>query len=236
LIPKQIRFRSPYPRPLHLSDPFRHFSKSKLKDILQTPDNQLTFGDFRTIFHWSTPAGTYEETVYFLPLALDYMWHKPDEAREFFSGLMCFVSENVERLRQDGLLSHIQRVFHSCFENWTGRFIVQHFDKAACEEKGWKLQYSDYVLNSEAVQELLEDLRRYPACEPLGSELLNSLVSAGGGPKSAWLLEFASKTPLVPFERELLLKHYLSIQPTLVASERSPTYWPGILKALQLSE
>jgi hypothetical protein len=233
----QINFRTPYPRPSRLSNPFKHFSQSELKRILQTANDQLIFSDFRTIFHWSTPAGTYEEVAHFLPCALEYMRCDPNGAREFISGILCFVSGHAVQLGKDSLLSHINEAIRSCFEIWTSQFVVEHFDEKACQQRGWGIKHFDCVRNSEIVRELFESLQKYQIFKNLAAELLESLATAQGkATKSAWFLEYAREAGESVFERELLQRHYKSIEMTLVANEPSPTYWETIRKELDLSE
>ena len=197
-----------------------HFSQPELRKLLQQPDDQLSFNDFRTIFHWRTPAGTYEEVAYFLPLALEHMRCAPDDAREFIDGIICFASEHAVQLTKDQLFSQIEKAMRSCFEAWTNQFLVEHFDEKACQDKGWNINHYDYVNNSEIVRELIESLT----------------TSQDKATRSAWLLEYAREAGVFMFEHGLLQRHYKSIEVTLVANEPSPTYWKTIRKELDLSE
>src|SRR5579862_751429 len=190
-----LPFRAPYNRPTRLSDPYRHFSPHRLKSILQTSDETLSWSDFREIFHFGTPAGTYEEIVYFLPFALRFMRLSPRDALEFMSGMCCVIADNVQRLDADSLLRPTIEAVADSFRAWTKAFVVIHYDAEACRTKGWTIDHQDIVVNSQEVSELLADLWRYPALHDLGDRLIADLAHQHDDHwKSAWFLEYARAT------------------------------------------
>ncbi|GAJ03544.1 unnamed protein product, partial [marine sediment metagenome] len=70
---KKIEFDIPYPRPESLSDPHYDWIGEDLHQVLRTPDADMTWREYRCIFQLALPAAAYEEGVYFLPLAFEYL-------------------------------------------------------------------------------------------------------------------------------------------------------------------
>jgi len=252
-----LPFRTRYGRPARFSDPGRDFSASRLKQILQAPDATLSWSEFRDIFRVGIPAGTYEETVYFLPIALHEMRLKPRDGLEYMSGVCSFVADSVQRLEADSLLRPTMEAITDVFRAWTSRFVVTHYDAEACRKKGWTIDHQDIVENSQEVSELIADLWRYPAFPDLGDRLIEDLARPQGDEaKSAWFLEYAraalhdfatwpndlnmvpTKTsrviPRLVQDRKLLQEHYDRILPSIAAATQSPTYWQELGSALGL--
>ena len=247
--PDTSHFRTPlnvaYPRPSRLSDPHHDFSKRLTRAILVKPDSELAWYDFKSILGPYFPAGTYEESVYFLPLALEYIIsHDPGEL-ELVTPIVWFISEYADRLAADGLLPGARGRVSECFERWTSRFDVIHFDHDACRANGWSLTYLDYVKNVEVVCQGMCDLVRFVRHADLAEDFFRSLADHGSDPvKAAWFLEMSrSRTdvyqpPEHPAIRELLGDENLIrsaasvVQSSLVASERSPTYWRDTFAAV----
>ena len=63
----------PFPKPEQLSDPHGDWEllEDKLDLIIKKPEAELDWQDFRCLFQVGLPAGTYEESAYFLPYAFD---------------------------------------------------------------------------------------------------------------------------------------------------------------------
>jgi hypothetical protein len=244
-------FRTPYHRPSKLSNPHEHFSQREVDRVIKMRDDQLTWSDFNMIFHWGTPAGSYEEIVYFLPLALCHIREKPIDALEFMSGVFCFIDSNIQNLASDSLDGKTVVAIEEIFQAWTSRFIVAHYDADACREKGWSLDHEDRVENCQSVMQLIEDLQSFPAFPELSDKLIESLAWQQQYPvRSAWFLEYAREVNDWPGtfiksspvqlrlskDRTLLQDHYNRIVKTVVASTESPTYWPDLCIALGLCD
>ena len=144
--PNASQLRTPldvsYPRPSRLSDPHHDFSDDFTRAILARPDRELRWNDFKNILGPFLPAGTNEESVYFLPLALEYIASHDDVALDLVTSIVWFVSEFADRLAADGLLVGSRGRIGECFGIWTSRFDVMHFDHASCRAKGWGLNCS----------------------------------------------------------------------------------------------
>src|SRR5215467_11322933 len=122
-------------RPLRLTNKGCCFSNKEIKDILAKPNEEFGFYEYRTIFTISRCVGTYEELVYFLPLAFDHLRINPEDGLEYMSSLIHFVSFEEKQLEKDKLLEQVESELKKCFENWTKIFEVEHYDKEDCRKK-----------------------------------------------------------------------------------------------------
>jgi len=130
-----------------LSDPFHDNTPAGLRDLLSKADSDLDRGDFRTLLGPHVPAGTYEEVVYFLPLAFDFIRTDPAVALDLCSSLVWFCSKYNRELSADKAVEAARRELLGLVHQWTSRFDVTHFDRPMCLAKGWfKLQYFDLGL------------------------------------------------------------------------------------------
>ena len=247
--PNTSPFRTPfsvaYPRPSHLSDPHHDFSDDDTRAILAKPDTELAWNDFKNILGPYLPAGTYEESVYFLPLAIEYIVSHEDGALDLVTSIVWFISEYADRLAADNLLVGSRGQVAECFQLWTSHFDVIHFDHAGCRAKGWGLTYFDYVKNVEIVCEGTCDLVRFVRHTDLAEDFFRSLADHGSNPvRAAWFLEMSrSRTDVYhppehePIRRLLadedMIRSAASVvQLSMVANERSPTYWRDTLAAV----
>ncbi len=244
---KSPLFRTPYPRPLFLSDPGNDFTFEELERIVNTPNPELGWSEFRDLFAVGLPAGSYEESVYFLPLAIEYMCSGKEGAFEFFSSVIHFVSDHAEQLSDDQLLIPVQNAFQECFEKWTSTFRVQHYDREACKRMGSGLYYCDLVENADFVCELIWELISFKTLAHWADVMVESLASRHSDPiKSAWFLHcilqmrrgdyeaereilvtLNADQPLIEYHGGIVLEH-------LVPSEASPTYWEEVFASFRM--
>jgi len=181
-------FKMPYARPQRFSDPSHEWTGPEgPAAILAKQDSQLEWSDFTNIFHWENPIGTYEEIVYFLPIALEYLLVKPQEGLECDGEVVYFVSHNKDRLQKEGLLEPARRKLQECLLGPTASFRVGDYDSV----EGSNIFFS-----------LVQALVQYESHADLAIEALESLAQQKDDPvKSAWFLEFArSFTELLDFE------------------------------------
>ncbi len=136
-------------------------------------------------------AGTFEEAVYFLPLALRHMQERRDGFIEFITGLVYWVSrhhDDLAALRADKVVSAELR---ATLDAWTAHFRVDHYDRDACRSKGWVLEYDDIVEDSQWVAETVHALVSEEAYASVALEFVADLAESSSPTRAAWFLEFA---------------------------------------------
>jgi hypothetical protein len=241
-------FRVKHPRPRKLSDPYHDFSPDMLEKILALPDNQLKGHHYLQILGPILPAGTYEESVYFLPGAFRYLIADDDYAGELIPPIIGFVSKNAKQLEKDRILEPARACIRECFDYWTSQFIVVH-RRLAGDQRMPKRAYVDHVKNSVNIMVAVEEIVRWERHVDLAEPFVQELADNTSNPlKAAWFLEYARATrgdrvrqPLknqvimqLVKDTERLKKAGELVRQHLVSGERSPTYWRDTLKLLNL--
>lgn len=235
----------PYPRPTRLSDPHSDFAPDTLDALLATPDSKLEWSHFRDLLGPFLPAGTYQESLYFLPLAFQCL-ESDEYALDLTTSVCWFVSEYTDDLSRDGLLDECRSKLEGCLDGWVAEFEVEHFDRDGCAAKGWQLSYFDYVHRSETVCETLCDLDRFVRQADLVDQFISRLASSDEASGCGWFLELAraqddayhppsrksiqglfSDADLLARKRDIVQKH-------LVPMTTSPTYWNDVFAKLGL--
>lgn len=233
----------PYPRPRKLSDPHSDFTKEHLRELLATPDEELEWHHLRALLGPFLPAGTYTESVYFLPFALQAL-DDGEDALDLTSSVCWFLSEYADELARDGLLDECRSKIESCLQHGVAAFSVVHFNREACAAKGWGLRYFDSVHRSEVICGLLCDLDRFARHADLADRFIARLASSDDPVAAGWFLELARAQEDVyhpphraSFQRYLtdpaLLVHKRSlVQEHLAPTTASPTYWNDVFRKL----
>ncbi|XAM00002.1 hypothetical protein OT109_01175 [Phycisphaeraceae bacterium D3-23] len=244
---KPAQYKTPlvvkHKRPSKLSDPFQDHGDQYTRALLSKPDHQLTWSDYQSLLGPFLPAGTYEESVYFLPLAFDLLLAEKDPGYELDVSVVWFVSEYADQLKADGILEACRNRICELLAHWTATFVVHHTDQATCREKGWNLDYADHVQHVEAICECTSSLIRFTRHADLAVGFYQDLAQSDNAPvKAAWLLELSRaqacsiKNP--PTHPEIgpalndpatLLNACRAVQKTLAVTQPSPTYWRDLL-------
>lgn len=240
-----VRVRQP--RPDRLSDPFSDFTPASLKRLLAVPDDKMGWSELQQLFGPFLPAGTYDESVYFLPHALEHLITHEHEALDLETAVIWFCSEYAERLEADHYLPDVKGQLLRCLKAWTRDFRVQHYDADACARKGWGCRRFDHVLNSELVCQSLEDLVRFERHRDVALEFFHSLLGNLAQPLAAsWFLELARarsdvyQPPNDPefsgplCDRSLLARAAVTVLEKCVPTEALPTYWDDTFTLLEL--
>ena len=226
----------PYARPRSLTDPFCDHTPDHLASLLATPDRDLKWHDFQCLLGPFLPAGTYEESAYFLPLAFDYILTHDDDAFDLVTSLVWFASEYASQLQRDNSLDAVRTKLKYCIDQWTGDFTILHFDHDACREKGWRHNYFDYIRHSETVMEATNDLIRFKVHDDLAITFFGDIAAVDSDPvKSAWFLESARAhvsrdvrhPPRHPQIHQLLDDEALAIKHSTVVRDSLPSYDPA---------
>ena len=239
--------RIPYSRPTKLSDPHFDFTPESLQQLLATPDEKLEWHHLRNLLGPFLPAGTYQESVFFLPFAFKSL-QRAEDALDLTTSVCWFISEYADDLASDGLLDECRSEIEGCLRCWVANFTVEHFDRNGCAAKGWRLNYFDYVHRSETVCETLCDLDRFTCHGDLADSFITRLASSPEPVSSGWFLELARCQSDVyhPPAREVFQRYFTDrrllaqkaaiVQEHLTASTASPTYWHDTFSKLGLKE
>jgi hypothetical protein len=240
-------FRVKCPRPEKLSDPGNDFSPNHLKEILATPDRQMERRHYINLFGPYLPAGTYKESIYFLPGAFHYLLAHDGDALDLITPILGFISVNKTNLIQDGIFEDVCDCVRECLNYWTRDFRVIHYDKKACREKGWGINYFDHVEMSEVVGLAISDLVEFEKLAIIAVEFVRDLASNDDPVKAAWFLEYSHSqkypayyppnyepiTRLINDDERLLAAMYL-VEQHIVPNEPSPTYWEDTFRRVGL--
>jgi hypothetical protein len=241
-------FRVKHPRPRKLSNPYDDFTPEMLRNLLSVQDHKLQFNHYRDLLGPHLPAGTYRESVYFLPGAFRYLISHDADALELITPIIGFTSQNKNALEKDGILEIVRSCIRECFDQWSKQFRVIHFDKDASRKNGWGINYLDIVENSEAVSEAIIDLVRFEQHLDIAEEFVRQLANNQTDPiKAAWFIEYsrrqyapARRPPenksikqLINDKERLRAAAQLARQ-HIVAQTTSPTYWRDTFKKLRL--
>jgi len=124
------------PRPHRLSNRNCCYSDEDVAAIDAKDIDALDWRDFEAIFALSGCTAEYRQQLYYLPLALRHMKHRPGEGNEFVAGLVHFIATYRDRLLGDGFFEGALSELGACFQLWTAEFKVVHFDAVACAAKG----------------------------------------------------------------------------------------------------
>lgn len=233
---------------MKLSDPFHDFGREMLGQLLDVPDEQLEWHHLQNLLGPFLPAGTYQESVYFLPFAFEFLHREENNALDVTTSVTWFISEYGDDLMRDGLLDECRSKIEGCLLHWTRDFTVEHFDNDGCAAKGWKSSYCDYVRRSEVICETLCDLERFIRHADLADRFITFLASSPMPARAGWFLELAraqyaadirhpparesflscfTDARLLARKRAIIVKH-------LAATTASSTYWRDVFSRLGL--
>lgn len=216
---------------------------------MATPDEQFERRHFTQLLGPHLPAGTYDESIYFLPGAFRYLLTHDADALDLITPIIGFISQNKKHLIEDGLWDTVRDCIRECLAYWTSKFQVIHYDKQACRAKGWGISYADLVKNSEFITMAVSDLVQFGTNADLAEEFIRDLALAISNPvKSAWFLELSCSQYRPAYylpdygtildlinDAELLLKAAVLVEEQVIPDEPSPTYWNDTFEMLGLA-
>jgi len=240
-------------RPKSLSDPYHDYGPKTLEELLLTKDEDFGFVEYSMLFGPNLPAGTYDEVVYFLPAAIEFLKNLGSDCLEVLDAIVGFCSINKALLEDDGYLLLVENKIFQCLTAWVEEFNIIHFDREACKEKGWGLEYLDIIENSEYVIEMISELIKFRAFEDIAYKFVHFLTdNLNNKVMASWFLECSASKfyanipiPLVETvwrngkiyafltDQTLLKKAYSSIFEDAISSTNT-TYWRDRLNVLGL--
>jgi hypothetical protein len=242
-------FRVPHPRPKKLSDPHYDFTWKLLAELLATPDDQLEMRHYRNLLGPHLPAGTYDESVYFLPGAFQYMLRQDvSGALDLITPIIGFIAYNQKYLHEDGLLDSALDCIRELFAYWTSRFQVICLAPQPGQEQRRAIKYSYYVENQAQIVFTTSELVRFSTNAALAEEFVCDLALNSNDPiKAAWFLAYSCSQydvyhpPLHPAitrvinDEEHLLKAAIVVEEHVVPKERFPMYWRDVFIKLGMA-
>lgn len=245
------------PRPAKLSNRRCCYSDAQLAGILRKSDDELTWNDFEALFPVSDCTATYKEQLFFVHLAFAHQAKCPRDGGEYIAGFIQFFIRNAELLQRADLLVSARNEFSHLLKQWAQEFRIKHFDRAACEQKGWSIEYLDLVENSEAITELLGRLLAHEALATVSEAFVRDLAAeTANADTAAWFLEIAraaqersvhffvhcgnhesidhpaSRVKSLLTDASTLSRQFLCAFSDLAIVEQSPTYWEDLVASL----
>ncbi|MCC7375196.1 MAG: hypothetical protein IT581_11135 [Verrucomicrobiales bacterium] len=185
------RFRTRYGKPKTLTDRYDECQPETVARLLAKPTAEFDWSDFNNLFRVGVAPATYEEGLYFVPDALNFLRRNPaDEGVHCVADVLWFLSEHAHRLVRDGLLTEVHGQVRSLLMAHTAKFVIVHWDRAMNQKMGFAREHYDYVEGGQLVVSALEALCRFRTLEVWAAEFLAGLGEAPNHPvRSAWLLE-----------------------------------------------
>lgn len=206
----------------------------------------LSWVELRWLLGPHGPAGTYEEVVYFLPLAFDHIQQDRGNAIELTSAVVGFVSLFASNLESDGALEAAR--LNDLLHHWSQDFSVIHETREQRRAAGSTAPYLDYLPNSGLIIDTLENIIEFHRHKDIALDFVLSLAHHNGNPiRAAWFLEFArhqwqGSTPiadqqLIDFPTDPAMPaqaaRAVAADPHLLTA--SPTYWRGVFHLFDLA-
>ena len=122
-----------HPRPKQLSDPYQRYGDELKQSILRKNGRDLNASELTALFGGSLPAGTYDESVYYLPDVTRYLaahyWESvlaDDEAfEELFKRFLMWTVFFYDELAKDGIRDDLNLFLSDLFALVTERFEVR---------------------------------------------------------------------------------------------------------------
>lgn len=238
-------FRSPYARPQQLSDPFHDYD-GYASDMLNKSDAQLECSDFYNILNGYMPAGIYKESVYFLPLALEFMAVNPLSALDCEEDIIAWIAKNMEQLRNDSLEGPAKDGLTACLYAWTSHYDVMHYEPTAWKRMGWDANVHDIQPYCHTLVIFIKSLTEHIELSSTAIAYTEGVASVKSRPvNSAWFLDYSYNIRRCPLykpnskeilavinSRTLLRDHADIIINTLYTA--APTYWDNVFDVLNL--
>lgn len=241
----KLHLQIKYPRPQKLSDPYHDFLEDHLTAILATPDSELSWANYKNLFGPYMPAGTYSESIYFLPLVFKFIMNmKDNDGIDLFEAVVWFISDNVENLRHDGLLEGVRDCVRECLQTWTCTFTLIDYGR----DFAWQQGMSHSLL----IYGMINALVKFANHDDLAYAFLHNLATNESDPlKPAWFLAYAAfeleemffsfvdeieeSIAAVIMDHSLLQNAARRVQQSPVYA-MSPAYWQEWFKLLGLDD
>jgi hypothetical protein len=195
------RFKTLYGKPKTLTDSYDECDAEFVASLLAKREEQMGWQDFGVLYRVGVAPATYEEGLWFVPEAFEYLRQQPEEnACNCIAAVMWFISEHASRLQADRLLDDCRQQVQALLAERTRDFVVLHWDRDTHPELGLKKEYRDYVRNLSLVEQTIESLLHSRTLRGWPEKFLGVLLAARGEPiRSAWYLTLIDEAAKWPF-------------------------------------
>jgi len=172
-----------YPRPAQMSNSNCCFTDKDMRELLQKPDEDLGDEDFQALISISGCTGEYQESIYFLPLALRHCFIYGDDSFFACSASIYFIScgERSDLVAVDGFMPG----FVDCVSYLIDHFSSSYTVKSVCHDDG---DVNKYVDGFDCLRNLLDCLLQYAKHSSLATETILAMASPTAAPHHAALL------------------------------------------------
>ena len=138
-----------YAKPERLSDPYQRYSEVEKNAILSKRGGDLTARELTILFGGSMPAGTYDESAYYLPDVTHYLFERywesvlagDEEFEELFRKFLMWTVFFYDELAKDGVWDDLNLFLSGLFALATSRFEVRGGIAAGLDHVGYFFEY-----------------------------------------------------------------------------------------------
>jgi hypothetical protein len=183
-----------YPKPAQLSDPHQDWTENPevLAEIISKPDEALTVEDFYCIFQGSLPAGTYEESAYYIEKCFLYIVAQDEIKVDRCPGqFFWWLDINRQRLEVDCLWDQIVALTEATLWKLLERFELHDLTEQECDHNGIDFRYSIYPNNANTVQTMVEEMLTYESFPPILDPIIDALVLSDKVDHIHWFVQLA---------------------------------------------
>lgn len=140
---------------------FGHLNNPKFLDyLLEKSDEEIEGVDYRDLLNSNILAGTFEETVYYLPLAVDYLCSNADDLLEMIDEFVDYIFVNRNKIENIFNIT-VEVILDYVFNCNTEEHSVVYVNKAECKALGWGINSYTYVKKSGLMTDLFKNVNRF---------------------------------------------------------------------------
>lgn len=167
---------------------FGHLNSSEfLNYLLEKSDKELEGVDYRDLLNSNILAGTFEETVYYLPLAVDYLCSNNDDRGEMVDEFVDYLFINKDKIESCFNLELKEILDHVLSCNIREYSVVQ-INKTECRKLGWGIDSYRYVRRRGMVIELFKNISKFKSGKDWIEKKIEELKN-GNLIEKKWLYE-----------------------------------------------
>lgn len=171
---------------------FGHLNNPEfLEYLLEKSDEELEGVDYRDLLNTNILAGTFEETVYYLPLAVDYLCGNTEDIGEMIDEFIDYIFVNKSKIESDFNIK-IEEILNYVLNCNIEEYSIVHMGKVECRALGWGIDSYRYVRRSGIVIELFKDISKFKSGRKWVKKKIKELKN-GTVTQKKWLYELYEK-------------------------------------------